>query len=67
MHHYPIRFLSKQFCALTAVHAANVIEHELQPDNQRLLNAVADTNYLNELQLADRLEMWRDLCKEKLL
>jgi putative nucleotidyltransferase with HDIG domain len=67
LHHYPIRFLSKQFCPMTAVHAANAIEHEIQQDNQGLPCAVADTSYLTELGLADHLDGWRDLCKEKLL
>ena len=67
LHHYPIRFLSKQFCPLTAVHVANAIEHEIQGENQTLLCAVADANYLGELGLRERLDTWRDLCKEKLL
>jgi hypothetical protein len=29
--------------------------------------ATVDANYLTELGLTDRLEVWRDLCKEKLL
>lgn len=67
LHHYPIRFLSKQFCPLTAVHVANSIEHEIQPDNQGLICATPDTNYLTELGLGEQVESWRDLCKEKLL
>lgn len=67
LHHFPIRFLSKQFCPLTAVHAANVIEHETQAESGGSLNAAADSNYLTELGLTERLDTWRDLCKEKLL
>lgn len=67
LHHYPIRFLSKQFCPLTAVHVANSIEHEIQKDNQGLIASTADANYLTELGLAERLDAWRDLCREKLL
>ena len=67
LHHFPIRFLSKQFCPLTAVHAANVIEHETQEESGGSLNATADSNYLTELGLTERLDFWRDLCKEKLL
>ena len=67
LHHYPIRFLSKGFCPLTAVHAANAIEHEAPDDSRRALCATVDTNYLTELGLADRLDSWRDRCKEKLL
>lgn len=67
LHHFPIRFLSKQFCPLTAVHAANVIEHEIQAESKDSLIAAADSNYLTELELAERMDTWRDLCKEKLL
>jgi putative nucleotidyltransferase with HDIG domain len=67
LHHCPIQFLSKSFCPLTAVHAANVLEHEAQPDNQGLLCPPVDLNYLTELSLAERMEHWRDLCMEKLL
>ena len=67
LHHFPIRFLSKQFCPLTAVHAANVIEHEVQAEAKDSLVAAADSNYLTELGLAERMDTWRDLCKEKLL
>ena len=67
LHHYPIRFLSKEFCPLTAVHLANAIEHEIEQDNQGLVKATVDPNYAAELGLTDRLDAWRDLCKEKLL
>lgn len=67
LHHFPIRFLSKHFCPLTAVHAANVIEHEIQAEAKDSLIAAADANYLAELGLAERMDAWRDLCKEKLL
>lgn len=67
LHHFPIRFLSKQFCPLTAVHAANVVEQEMQATDKDALIASADLNYLTELGLAERMDVWRDLCKEKLL
>ena len=68
LHHYPIRFLSKKFCPLTAVHAANAIEHETPGDNkQGIMCATVDANYLTELGLGERLDAWRDRCQEKLL
>ncbi len=67
LHHFPIRFLSKHFCPLTAVHAANVIEQEIAAENKGTLLPTVDVNYLTELGVADRLDVWRDLCKEKLL
>ena len=67
LHHHPIRFLSRQFCPLTAVHAANAIEHELQVENAGASCATADAGYLTELGLIERMDVWRDLCREKLL
>jgi hypothetical protein len=67
LHHYPARFLSKQFCPLTAVHVANVLEHEIHKESNPLPLSTVDASYLAELQVADRLDAWRDLCQEKLL
>ena len=67
LHHLPARLLSKTFCPLTAVHVANVLEHELRPDLQGLPAAGVDQNYLAELGLSERWEHWRDLCQEKML
>jgi len=68
LHHHPARFFSKTFCPLTAVHAANAIDHEL--DQQRNTTGAVqavDLNYLTELGLAERYANWRDLCAERLL
>jgi len=67
LHHYPTRFLSKQFCPLTAVHVANAFEYELRKEKAKSPGATVDTNYLADLQVADRLDAWRDLCREKML
>ena len=63
-HHNPSRCLGDEFAPLTAVHAANALEHEQSsvendPDANRL-----DTEYLGQLGLAERLPVWRDLCME---
>ena len=67
LHHSPSRFLSKVFCPLTAVHVANAVEHQLEKEGQAVTQAVVDLNYLGELELADQVDVWRDLCQEKLL
>jgi len=67
LHHRPSQFLSKSFCALTAVHVANVIEHELDKLPGVGPAQSADVPYLTELGLADRMVAWRDLCAERLL
>lgn len=67
LHHHPMPFLSKAFCPLTAVHAANAIEHELDPQRKNTPAPPPDLNYLADLGLAERYPAWRDLCAEKLL
>jgi HD-like signal output (HDOD) protein len=65
LHHLPSRFLSKSFCPLTAVHAANAIEHQTHPENQGLPLPSVDVSYLADLGLSERLEHWQDLGQEK--
>jgi HD-like signal output (HDOD) protein len=67
LHHHPARFLSKEFCALTAVHAANAIEHELDKTPKATPALPVDGSYLGELGLAGRYDAWRDHCAEKML
>lgn len=67
LHHLPARFLNKAFCPVTAVHAGNAIEHEMEPDNQGLVAGQLDENYLTEIGLAERSAVWRDLCQEKMI
>jgi HD-like signal output (HDOD) protein len=67
LHHRPTQFLSKTFCPLTAVHAANAIEHALDPQPGIGPAPAADAQYLAELGLAERFAAWRDLCAERLL
>ena len=60
LHHRPQICGSKAFSPLTAVHAANVIQHEAQPESRAGDLAPADTQYLAELGLEDRLPVWRE-------
>ncbi|MBL9171621.1 MAG: HDOD domain-containing protein [Verrucomicrobiales bacterium] len=65
LHHYPSRFLSKSFSALTAVHVANAWDQELRAKGKvesQMLPEV-DVAYLQELGLADQLPLWREACK----
>jgi HD-like signal output (HDOD) protein len=68
LHHNPIEFLSKGFCSLTAVHAANAIEHALgkSPSAEAMPPGV-DPNYLSELGLGERFDVWKDICAERTL
>jgi HD-like signal output (HDOD) protein/CheY-like chemotaxis protein len=63
LHHHPTRLLSSGFGPLTAVHVADVIDQELaasnEPGNQ------IDLHYLSDLGLSDRLDHWREACRDE--
>ncbi len=61
LHHHPIKMVSSGFSPLTAVHAANVIDHSLQTHNPVLR---LDWPYIADLGLSDQVVCWRELCAE---
>lgn len=61
-HHYPSRSLEERFTPLTAVHLANIIEHEGPSGNGKGESSSFDTDYLKRLEVIDRLPVWRKLC-----
>ncbi|MBU1699224.1 MAG: HDOD domain-containing protein [Candidatus Eisenbacteria bacterium] len=52
-----------QFSALTAVHAANIIDHGTGGPEARYPLSEIDTAYIEKLHLSHRLDAWRDLCE----
>jgi len=60
LHHHPTKLFSQTFCALTAVHAANAIEHAESSGAAKL---PVDTDYLAQLGLDQRLPAWWEHCK----
>ena len=63
-HHSPTRSQVKQFSPLTAVHVANVLEHQARPTNRIDAASQLDAAYLAELGLAERLTLWRKICQQ---
>ncbi|HXC99632.1 MAG TPA: HDOD domain-containing protein [Verrucomicrobiae bacterium] len=62
MHHQPSRSINKEFTTLTAVHIANVLEHELTPDpDEPELTAKFDDAYLEKVGLLDVIPQWREM------
>ena len=58
-HHYPAQSADRQFCLLTAVHVANVFEHQ-RTDRKGLKNGPQlDERYLTEVGVSSQLEKWR--------
>jgi HD-like signal output (HDOD) protein len=61
LHHQPSRTISKEFTTLTAVHIANVLEHELTPDPEEPESmAKFDEAYLEKVGLLDQIDQWRE-------
>ena len=60
LHHTPARANDRAFSALTAVHVANALEYEGVAETDGLPMPVVDMEYLQQLGLEDKLEVWRD-------
>jgi HD-like signal output (HDOD) protein/CheY-like chemotaxis protein len=62
LHHCPWRQRNDAFSPVTAVHVANILEHEAHPDPAIILPSQINTAYLKDLGLAGREEEWRRQC-----
>ena len=60
LHHEPPLGEQQTLTVLAAVHIANVLAHQLQPNDEDAMAvaAVINTPFLNELGLLDRLPVW---------
>jgi HD-like signal output (HDOD) protein len=61
-HHRPSDSAGKTFSPLTAVHVANVLQHERSPHAIGNAPAQIDLAYLDSLQMTDRLPRWREVA-----
>jgi HD-like signal output (HDOD) protein len=62
-HQVPSQHAGSTFSAVTAVHVADSLEHELNPASVEAARSKIDLDYLMRLGLSDRLESWRRLCR----
>lgn len=63
-HHHPSQCPAAGFTALTAVHIANALEHELHPHCELCPSATLDDAYLTSLGIKERIPVWRELCSQ---
>lgn len=63
-HHRPTECLEAKFGLVTAVHVANVLEAELHEGSESKTSTL-DEDYLAELNMANRLSIWRQSCHEQ--
>ncbi len=62
LHHCPGRLIDQNFSPLTAVHVANVLAHESQPEDSGTMTSKIDMDYLKNAGVEHRLEEWQQLC-----
>ena len=65
LHHEPVNTSVPGVCALTAVHAANVIEQEEQAESS-INTSKLDGEYLVDVGAGDRVEVWREQWRHAL-
>jgi len=65
-HHTPASLGLEAMSAVTAVHAANVLEHEAVVIHSSYAQHVMDMNHLEAVGMARRVPLWREACGELL-
>nr|WP_279355843.1 response regulator [Fundidesulfovibrio agrisoli] len=65
-HHEPARCSLAEFGPVTAVHAANAMQHDLVRLSPEFAEHPIDKDYIARLGLEERLPFWREHCKESL-
>jgi putative nucleotidyltransferase with HDIG domain len=63
-HHLPVRSMTQHLGLLTAVHVANALNHEAQSPSGENIESYYDVEYLDKLELMDRIPQWREICSE---
>ena len=62
-HHTPSRHPSKAVGPVTAIHVANVLDHELQPSSEARLLTNLDREYLAQMNLENFPDRWREFYR----
>jgi HD-like signal output (HDOD) protein/ActR/RegA family two-component response regulator len=66
-HHTPSASSQQEFSALTAVHVANTLEHEILIDDPSLPMPPLDMDYLCRVDCVSELGRWREVAENLLL
>ena len=64
LHHEPAQTNDLEFSPLTAVHVANVLEHETGTQDPAAVLSQIDLDYLGKIGKAEHLEFWRKELRE---
>lgn len=65
-HHCPSECQAQGFSPMLAVHVANSLEHQENGSDREEAVSEIDTDYLSELNMADQLTVWREICRQAL-
>ncbi|MDB6021182.1 MAG: hypothetical protein JWQ04_1039, partial [Pedosphaera sp.] len=65
LHHHPSNGSKKEFTPLTAVHVANALEYELNPDKEGMIVSTIDEDYLREIGVFEHLGDWREAVTKR--
>ena len=65
-HHSPGKFPDRQFSPLAAVHIGDAMAHEAADAGGEETMSRVDFDYLTELEMIDRLPLWREMCRKTL-
>ena len=63
-HHMPMKHKDMSFNSLGVVHAANVFEHDANPNNHFIKKSLIDEDYISMSGLSERIPVWRNLSLE---
>jgi len=63
-HHTPMDYPLTKFSPLTAVHAANYIEHQVHPAHWTRKTSLVQAGYMEQMGLNTRFNAWVDACTE---
>ena len=63
-HHLPARSMTQNMGLLAAVHVGNALDHEAQTPSGESTELQCDTEYLNKLEITNRIPPWRQACSE---
>lgn len=64
LHHTPLKGVTRCFSPLTAVHVANVLQHECDREEGDATPSLLNEDYLAELNLKDEVPAWREAVAE---
>ena len=64
LHHHPAQCAAPGFSPVIALHAADVFAHEFSETNTEVPPPQLDTDCLTRMGFGERIESWRETCRE---